>query len=33
MSKIKKYSQAPDLEMMEDPWRIFRIMAEFVDGI
>ncbi len=24
--------QAPDLEMMEDPWRIFRIMAEFVDG-
>jgi len=32
MSKIKKYTQAPDLEMMEDPWRIFRIMAEFVDG-
>lgn len=32
MSKIKTYKQAPDLEMMEDPWRIFRIMAEFVDG-
>ncbi len=32
MVKIKKHSQAPDLEMMEDPWRIFRIMAEFVDG-
>jgi hypothetical protein len=29
--KIKK-KQVPDLEMMEDPWRIFRIMAEFVDG-
>jgi uncharacterized protein (TIGR00730 family) len=32
MEKIKKHRQAPDLEMMEDPWRIFRIMAEFVDG-
>ena len=32
MKKIKKHPQAPDLEMMEDPWRIFRIMAEFVDG-
>jgi uncharacterized protein (TIGR00730 family) len=28
----KKKPQVPDLEMMEDPWRIFRIMAEFVDG-
>ena len=32
MAKTKKHPQAPDLEMMEDPWRIFRIMAEFVDG-
>jgi len=32
MSKIRKQQRAPDLEMMEDPWRIFRIMAEFVDG-
>lgn len=32
MAKIKKHPQVPDLEMMEDPWRIFRIMAEFVDG-
>ena len=32
MIKTKKHTQAPDLEMMEDPWRIFRIMAEFVDG-
>jgi uncharacterized protein (TIGR00730 family) len=32
MIKIKKHPQVPDLEMMEDPWRIFRIMAEFVDG-
>ena len=32
MTKIKKLAKAPDLEMMEDPWRIFRIMAEFVDG-
>ncbi len=32
MVKLKKHPQAPDLEMMEDPWRIFRIMAEFVDG-
>lgn len=32
MVKAKKHVQAPDLEMMEDPWRIFRIMAEFVDG-
>ena len=31
MARARK-SQAPDLEMMEDPWRIFRIMAEFVDG-
>ena len=30
--KKHKIQQAPDLEMMEDPWRIFRIMAEFVDG-
>lgn len=32
--KIKKtrMHQVPDLQMMEDPWRIFRIMAEFVDG-
>jgi len=32
MTKVKKLVKAPDLEMMEDPWRIFRIMAEFVDG-
>jgi uncharacterized protein (TIGR00730 family) len=32
MAKIKKHPQAPDLEMMGDPWRIFRIMAEFVEG-
>ena len=32
MTKTKRVSQAPDLEMMEDPWRIFRIMAEFVEG-
>lgn len=32
MTKQKKHIKAPDLEMMEDPWRIFRIMAEFVDG-
>lgn len=32
MVKARKMKQAPDLEMMEDPWRIFRIMAEFVDG-
>jgi len=30
--KPKKHIKSPDLEMMEDPWRIFRIMAEFVDG-
>lgn len=30
--KTKSLVKAPDLEMMEDPWRIFRIMAEFVDG-
>ena len=30
--KKHKIQQVPDLEMMEDPWRIFRIMAEFVDG-
>ena len=29
---MKKRSEVPDLEMMEDPWRIFRIMAEFVEG-
>lgn len=27
-----KHAPVPDLQMMEDPWRIFRIMAEFVDG-
>jgi uncharacterized protein (TIGR00730 family) len=36
MPKVKnhltKKRVVPDLEMMEDPWRIFRIMAEFVDG-
>ena len=32
MLKKRSGLQAPDLEMMEDPWRIFRIMAEFVDG-
>ena len=32
MIKTKKYSKSPDLDLMEDPWRIFRIMAEFVDG-
>ena len=32
MAKPNKRPQVPDLEMMEDPWRIFRIMAEFVDG-
>jgi uncharacterized protein (TIGR00730 family) len=32
MKKTKEITKAPDLEMMEDPWRIFRIMAEFVDG-
>ena len=32
MAKVIKRRQAPDLEMMEDPWRIFKIMAEFVDG-
>src|SRR3954464_6336921 len=32
MSKVRRKPQVPDLEMMEDPWRIFRIMAEFVDG-
>jgi len=30
--KVLKRSQTPDLELMEDPWRIFKIMAEFVDG-
>ncbi len=30
--KKNRHSKAPELEMMEDPWRIFRIMAEFVDG-
>lgn len=28
----KKSIPHPDMEIMEDPWRIFRIMAEFVDG-
>jgi uncharacterized protein (TIGR00730 family) len=32
MARVKRHTQVPDLEMMEDPWRIFRIMAEFVDG-
>ncbi len=34
INKIKKSSkpEAPDFKMMEDPWRILRIMAEFVDG-
>ncbi len=32
MKHQKMKYQAPDLEMMEDPWRIFRIMAEFVYG-
>jgi len=32
MTRIKKLNEAPDLQMMEDPWRIFRIMAEFVEG-
>ena len=32
MTKVKKLKQVPDLQMMEDPWRIFRIMAEFVEG-
>jgi uncharacterized protein (TIGR00730 family) len=34
MKKLKRIHkpQVPDLEMMEDPWRIFRIMAEFVYG-
>jgi uncharacterized protein (TIGR00730 family) len=32
MAKSRRPKQVPDLEMMEDPWRIFRIMAEFVDG-
>ena len=32
MAKSMRKHEAPDLEMMEDPWRIFRIMAEFVDG-
>lgn len=30
--KMTKENRAPDLLMMEDPWRIFRIMAEFVYG-
>ncbi len=32
MKKKLKHEEVPDLQMMEDPWRIFRIMAEFVDG-
>jgi len=32
MKKMPKVHPVPDLEMMEDPWRIFRIMSEFVDG-
>jgi len=32
MLKTRKHAPAPDLIMMEDPWRIFRIMAEFVEG-
>jgi hypothetical protein len=31
MKKIK-HPHVPDLDLMEDPWRVFRIMAEFVDG-
>ena len=30
--KKRHVPQVPDLEMMEDPWRIFKIMAEFVEG-
>lgn len=30
--KRTRKKEVPDLEMLEDPWRIFRIMAEFVDG-
>ena len=30
--KIQGHPHAPDLDLMEDPWRVFRIMAEFVDG-
>ena len=32
MANKTRHSKAPDLDLMEDPWRIFRIMAEFVDG-
>ena len=32
MARSKAPKHVPDLDMMEDPWRIFRIMAEFVDG-
>jgi len=32
MKIMPKAHPVPDLEMMEDPWRIFRIMSEFVDG-
>ena len=31
MPRPKRRSLAPDLTM-EDPWRVFKIMAEFVDG-
>ena len=31
-AKEVRMHEVPDLQMMEDPWRIFRIMAEFVDG-
>lgn len=30
--KLKKRAEDNDLLVMEDPWRVFRIMAEFVDG-
>jgi uncharacterized protein (TIGR00730 family) len=32
VAKSKTPKQVPDLDLMEDPWRIFRIMAEFVEG-
>ncbi len=30
--KTQPHPHVPDLDLMEDPWRVFRIMAEFVDG-
>ena len=32
MAKKMQHPHVPDLDLMEDPWRVFRIMAEFVDG-